>query len=72
MARDICIGLGDRIRQLRKERGWRQIDLAEHAGVHENYISDVEIGRKEMCLRTLQAIAHAFDIKTAELLNGLD
>jgi len=29
MARDICIALGERIRQLRLERSWRQIDLAE-------------------------------------------
>lgn len=36
MARDICIALGKRIRQLRKERGWRQIDLAEESGIHEN------------------------------------
>lgn len=72
MARDICIALGKRIRQLRKERGWRQIDLAEEAGVHENYVSDLEMGRKEICLRTLQTVAKAFGMKTTNLLEGLE
>ena len=24
---------------------WRQVDLAEHAGIHENYVSDLETWR---------------------------
>jgi transcriptional regulator with XRE-family HTH domain len=72
MARDICIALGERIRQLRKERGWRQIDLAEETGIHENYVSDLEMGRKEICLRTLQTVARAFGMKAMDLLEGLE
>lgn len=72
MASDICEALGNRIRLLRTERGWRQIDLAEETGIHENYVSDLEQGRKEICLRTLQAIAKAFDLNLAELLKGID
>jgi transcriptional regulator with XRE-family HTH domain len=72
MARDICVALGQRIRRLRKAHGWRQIDLAEQAGVHENYISDLETGRKEVCLRTLRDLAKAFDVTTSELLSGLE
>jgi XRE family aerobic/anaerobic benzoate catabolism transcriptional regulator len=72
MARDICLALGERIRELRVERGWRQIDLAEETGMHENYVSDLELGRKEICLRMLQTVANAFKMKTADLLNGLE
>jgi transcriptional regulator with XRE-family HTH domain len=72
VARDICISLGKRIRDLRKERGWRQIDLAEQAGINENYVSDLEIGKKEICLRTLQVVADALGLKTSELLKGID
>lgn len=72
MARDICAALGERIRELRKKRGWRQIDLAEQAGVHENYISDLEAGRKEACLRVLQSIAGAFEMKVVDLLRGIE
>jgi transcriptional regulator with XRE-family HTH domain len=72
MARDICVSLGKRIRDLRKARGWRQIDLAEQASINENYVSDLEHGRKEVCLRTLQTLAHAFDMKTSDLLKDID
>lgn len=72
MARDICIALGERIRELRQSRAWRQIDLAEEAGIHENYVSDLEQGRKEICLRMLQSVAAAFGMKAHELLKGID
>jgi len=57
---------------LRKARGWRQLDLAEQAGINENYVSDLELGRKEACLRTLSTLARAFGIKLDELLHGLE
>lgn len=72
MARDICIALGERIRELRRSRGWRQIDLAEETGMHENYVSDLELGRKEVCLRMLQTLASAFGMKANELLKGIE
>jgi XRE family aerobic/anaerobic benzoate catabolism transcriptional regulator len=71
MARDICILLGERIRELRKARNWRQIDLAAEAELNVIYISDLEHGRKEICLRTLQALAGALDVKPSELLGSI-
>lgn len=72
MAKDICVALGERIRELRLRRGWRQIDFAEETGMHENYVSDLELGHKEICLRMLQTVAGAFDMTTAELLKGIE
>jgi transcriptional regulator with XRE-family HTH domain len=72
MARDVCIALGERIRELRQHRGWRQIDFAEETGMHENYVSDLELGRKEICLRMLQTVASAFEMKMHELLKGIE
>lgn len=72
MARDVCAALGERIRQLRLERNWRQIDLAEETGMHENYVSDLENGRKEICIRMLHTVAKAFDMTMAELLNRIE
>lgn len=46
--------------------------MAEQAQINENYVSDLEHGRKEVCLRTLQALAKAFDMKTSELLDNID
>jgi transcriptional regulator with XRE-family HTH domain len=71
MARDICIAAGERIRKLRRDKSWRQIDLAEHSGVHEVHISDLERGTREPGLRTLSKIARALDTTLSELLRGL-
>jgi transcriptional regulator with XRE-family HTH domain len=61
MATDICVRLGFRIRELRKKRQWRQIDLAEHAGIGKNHISELERGQREIGLRLLEAVAAALD-----------
>lgn len=71
MAKDICKATGERIRKLRRAQGWRQIDLAEHSGVHEVHISDLERGTREPGLRTLAKIAAALNTSLSEILKGL-
>lgn len=68
MATDICARLGEKIKQLRRSRGWRQIDLAEHSGISKNHISELERGQREMGVLNLQAIAGALDVKPSDLL----
>lgn len=66
MPKDVCARFGERLRYLRKQKGWRQLDLAEHSGVHEVHISDLERGTREAGLRTLEklAVALGVDLKT--------
>lgn len=71
MARDVCAEVGDRIRHLRVKKNWRQIDLAELAQISENYVSDLEAGKKEICIRTLKAVATAFGMTVSEFMNGI-
>lgn len=40
--------------------------------MHENYVSDLELRRKEICLLMLQTVAKAFGMKTADLLKGVE
>ena len=72
MAKDICALVGQKIRVLRTAKGWTQTYLSVHAGVGRNYISDVELGKKEIGLRNLQQLAQSLGVKTADLLRGLD
>jgi XRE family aerobic/anaerobic benzoate catabolism transcriptional regulator len=71
MAKDICVLLGGRIRELRKARQWRQIDLAQHSGVHEVHISDLERGTREAGVKTLQRIAKSLGITVSDLFKGI-
>ncbi|MGA3128709.1 MAG: helix-turn-helix transcriptional regulator [Candidatus Korobacteraceae bacterium] len=71
MATDICVALGERIRKLHRAKNWRRIDLAEHSGVHEVHISDLERSSREPGRRTLSKIALALETTLSEMLKGL-
>jgi len=71
MASDICVRFGNRIRTLRRKRGWTQVYLAEHAGLGSVYISQLEHGKKEPGLRTLEILAISFEMTPAQLLRGI-
>lgn len=62
--------IGLRLRQLRNERGWDQVDLEAHLDGHikRASISDFETGRRLPSLRTLFRIAGAFEVELAELV----
>ena len=51
--------MGERIRQLRTERGISQVELAERAGLIQPHVVRIEQGRYSVGLDTLQAIAKA-------------
>jgi transcriptional regulator with XRE-family HTH domain len=72
MVPDVCVQLGKRIRELRKKRGWRQIDLAQQSGIHEVHVSDLERGVREVGLRHLAALSAAFELSLSEFLKGID
>ena len=67
MATDICVRFGKRIRRLRTERGWTQIDLAVHTGLGRVFISDLERGKKEPCLRSIEILAIGFGMTVPQL-----
>jgi transcriptional regulator with XRE-family HTH domain len=71
MATDICVLVGQRIRALRTAKRWTQTYLSVHAGVGRNYISDVELGKKEIGLRNLQLMAQSLDVSLEKLFRGL-
>ena len=69
--KDICVRLGQRIRSLRTKRGWSQTYMAVHLGLDRSYISDLERGKREICIRNLEVIAIGLEISPAKLLSGI-
>ncbi len=59
--------VGDRIKGLRKARGWTQEQLAEAASLHYSYIGGVERGDRNISLETLEKIVEAFGVEPLEL-----
>jgi len=67
----LLVQLGRRIRALRIKKGWTQTDLASHLDLNRGHISDIELGKREVGVITLQVIARGFDTTMAKLLSGL-
>jgi transcriptional regulator with XRE-family HTH domain len=61
--------LGARIRELRRERGLTQEELAERAGLHSRYISRVELGDANFGVSVLFDLAKGLGISASELVN---
>lgn len=68
---DVCLRFGKRVRRLRKDRGWTQDYLAVHTGLGRPFISNLETGKKEPCLRSIEILADAFDLSLGELMRRL-
>lgn len=62
---------GERLRELRTERGLTQEQLAEAAGVDRNYIGQIERGERNVALVNIVRIANALEVKPDELFRNL-
>ena len=65
---DIRRRVGRNVRQIRKERGLTQEDLAFESGLHRTYISSVERGIRNPTVLVLADIATALRVSAARLL----
>ena len=64
------MSLGARIKELRRQRGFTQRQLAEKVGVDFTYLSKIENDRLEHTpsIKTLQDLARALDVDELELM----
>ena len=65
---DILIVLGDKVRELRKEKNLSQEELAHRADVHRTYIGMIERAEKNITLSNIEKIAKALEVEIIELL----
>ena len=68
----LAADVGDRIRQLRESKGWKQSDLAVRIGVSRAAIGYYETGTRTPPYATLIKIADVFGVSTDFLLRGID
>lgn len=71
MSSDICVRFGKRLRALRKQQEWTQVYMAEHVGMDRSFISDLENGKKEVCIRNLELLATTFGMTISKLMSHL-
>ncbi len=63
--------VGLRIKDERKRQGLTQRELADASGLSEQFISNLERGRREPATKTLRAIAGVLKILPAQLYSDL-
>lgn len=56
------MNIGTAIKNLRQQKGLKQIDFAVKCGLSQSYLSSIEKGRKEPTLSILKQIANALSI----------
>ncbi|MHB8550710.1 MAG: helix-turn-helix domain-containing protein [Acidiferrobacterales bacterium] len=60
------------MRETRTEKGLSQEALADRAGLHRTYISQIERGLKSPSLKSLEQIANALGLPLSSLLKRLE
>lgn len=65
------IKMGQRIRQIRKAKGWSQGDLAKRCGISMAFMGHIERGTRSMSLETFANICKALGADADALLWGM-
>jgi len=66
---EILIQFGNKVREIRKEKGFSQEELAHRANLHRTYIGMIERAEKNITLLNIEKIANALGVNIKELIN---
>ncbi len=64
--------LGDRLREVRRSRDRKLMEVAEATELSVSYLSDLERGRTRPSLDTLERLASFYELAVADLLSNVD
>ncbi len=63
----LLIDFGEKVREIRKDKGLSQEDLSFEANLHRTYIGMIERAEKNITLINIQKIAKALGVDIKEL-----
>jgi transcriptional regulator with XRE-family HTH domain len=69
--KDVKIRFGERLRELRIERGWSQETLANLADIDRTYIPGIENGKRNVSIVIIEKLAIVFNVSISELTKGV-
>ncbi|CAI0900069.1 helix-turn-helix domain-containing protein [Serratia proteamaculans] len=67
MKNELQIKFGQRVRELRKERGWSQEEFADRCGLDRTYVSGVERGVRNPTLAVIGIMSVTFNLSLSSL-----
>lgn len=72
MKSEILFRYGQVIRSIRLEKNISQETLADLSGLHRTYMSDVELGKRNVSLENIDRIANALNISISEIFKRIE
>ena len=67
--KEILITFGEKVREIRKEKGLSQEELSFKADLHRTYIGMIERAEKNITLLNIEKIANALEVSINDLLD---
>lgn len=67
MENAILVRFGHAIRKLRNAKGISQEAFASMCDLHRTYISDIELGKRNVSLENIQKMAEALNMKISDV-----
>ncbi len=72
MIDNILVRYGKVVRRLRLEKNISQEELAELCGLHRTYISDIELGKRNVSLENIERIAASLAISLSAMFKEVE
>lgn len=69
LKREVLIKFGEKVRDIRKEKGLSQEQLSFKAELHRTYIGMIERAEKNITLVNIEKIANALEISINDLMD---
>ena len=72
MKKELNVAIGNRIRLLREQNGYKQYDFAYECNVSDAYYGRIERGEHTVSLEILYKISKHLGISLSDLLKGIE
>ena len=72
MQEDLLLTFGKTIRKIRLSKNISQEKFADLCNLHRTYISDIELGKRNVSLENIGKMASALDMNISELFHEVE
>lgn len=72
MQKDLLYAFGQAVRKIRLAKDISQEKFADMCDLHRTYISDVELGKRNVSLENIRRMANALDMNISELFQEVE
>lgn len=72
MQSDLLFTFGQTVRRLRLSKDISQEKFADMCSLHRTYISDIELGKRNVSLENIDKMAEALDMRISDLFKEVE